>query len=241
MIVDALRTMPIGLAALLFVLENAVIVIAVVVLGGAIAERFARRAVCAPPDPLSLAEIATAASAVVMNSAVTLAGLLMWRQGIVRFRSDTGLYALADVVVLVLVMDLAMYVLHRIAHHPWLFALLHRLHHRYERVRPLTLFVLSPFEALSFGALWLVVITIYPSSWLGMSTYLTLNVAFGAIGHLGVEPLPSRWMKWPALRHLGTSTFHAQHHAMPTHNYGFYTLLWDRLFGTLDPSYDARP
>jgi sterol desaturase/sphingolipid hydroxylase (fatty acid hydroxylase superfamily) len=137
-------------------------------------------------------------------------------------------------------MDLAMYVLHRLAHHPLLFPLLHRLHHRYERPRPLTLFVLNPAETVSFGALWLVAISLYSASWLGMSIYLTLNVLFGVLGHVGVEPFPSRVVRLPAVRHVGTSTFHAQHHADPAHNFGFYTLLWDRLFGTLHPSYEER-
>jgi lathosterol oxidase len=38
---------------------------------------------------------------------------------------------------------------------------------------------------------------------------------------------------------LGTSTFDAQHHARRETNFGFYTLLWDRLFRTLDPQYET--
>jgi sterol desaturase/sphingolipid hydroxylase (fatty acid hydroxylase superfamily) len=92
-------------------------------------------------------------------------------------------------------------------------------------------------ETVSFGALWLVAIAIYPSSWLGMAIYLVLNVGFGTIGHVGVEPCPRALLRWPGLRQLGTSTFHAEHHASPHHNFGFYTLIWDRLFGTLHPAY----
>lgn len=42
-----------------------------------------------------------------------------------------------------------------------------------------------------------------------------------------------RWGRWWGLRHVGTSTFHAGHHQDAGHNFGFYTLVWDRLFGTL--------
>jgi sterol desaturase/sphingolipid hydroxylase (fatty acid hydroxylase superfamily) len=59
------------------------------------------------------------------------------------------------------------------------------------------------------------------------------------VGHLGVEPLPRAWIRWRVLRVLGTSTFHAGHHQDRDVNFGFYTLIWDRLFGTLDPSYGA--
>jgi hypothetical protein len=103
----------------------------------------------------------------------------------------------------------------------------------------LILFALNPVETLSFGGLWLAVIAVYPASWLGMSVYLVLNVAFGTVGHVGVEPLPRAWVRWPILRHIGTSTFHAQHHARRGTNFGFYTLVWDRLFRTLDPEYEA--
>ena len=63
--------------------------------------------------------------------------------------------------------------------------------------------------------------------------YLGLNLAFGTLGHVGVEPYPAAWFRWPVLRDLGSSTFHAGHHQDLAVNFGFYTTLWDRLFGTL--------
>ena len=71
-----------------------------------------------------------------------------------------------------------------------------------------------------------------------MSINLALNTAFGAIGHLGVEPLPDGWVRAPILRWIATSTFHARHHGDPRSNFGFYTLVWDRLFGTLSSTYE---
>jgi sterol desaturase/sphingolipid hydroxylase (fatty acid hydroxylase superfamily) len=80
---------------------------------------------------------------------------------------------------------------------------------------------------------------LYPASWLGTCVYLTLNLAFGLVGHLGVEPFPRAWARWWLARHVGSSTFHAEHHVRQRYNFGFYTLIWDRLFGTLDPRYVA--
>jgi sterol desaturase/sphingolipid hydroxylase (fatty acid hydroxylase superfamily) len=40
-----------------------------------------------------------------------------------------------------------------------------------------------------------------------------------------------RWIATPAL--------HVGHHWDPGRNFGFYTTLWDRLFGTLAADYDA--
>jgi sterol desaturase/sphingolipid hydroxylase (fatty acid hydroxylase superfamily) len=234
-----LRGLPWWEATLLLLAQNVVVFALSLAGGGLVARTFAHRRVAAPPPPLSRIEVAAAAGAILINTAVTVAGYALWRAGIVHFRNDFGPRAWLDVVVLLGVMDLAMYVLHRVAHVRLLFPLLHAFHHRFDRPRPLTLFALNPAETLSFGALWLVVITLYSASWLGMSVYLVLNVAFGTLGHVGVEPLPARWARLPLVRHLGTSTFHAQHHAHKEHNFGFYTVVWDRVFGTLDPAYDA--
>ena len=236
-LVEWLRTAPLWQAALLLLAENLLILALALALGGWAVRRFAHRRVSPPPGPLDRAESAVAAGTVLLNTAVTLAGLVLWRQGIVRFRPDAGARAWLDVLVLLLAMDLAMYLLHRLAHHRRIFPVLHRLHHEYRRPRPLTLFVLNPAENLAFGLLWLALISVYPASWLGMSVYLALNVLFGTVGHLGVEPLPDGWARAPLLRNLAGGTFHARHHEDPGSNFGFYTLVWDRLFGTLRGDY----
>jgi sterol desaturase/sphingolipid hydroxylase (fatty acid hydroxylase superfamily) len=97
--------------------------------------------------------------------------------------------------------------------------------------------VLNPFETLGFGTLWLSLLVIYPAAWLSIIIYLTLNIVFGLVGHLGVEPMPGQWIRLPVSRYVSTSTFHAEHHLDKDHNYGFYTLIWDHLFGTLSPDY----
>ena len=73
-----------------------------------------------------------------------------------------------------------------------------------------------------------------------MGCYLSLNVIFGLLGHLGVEPLPRGLARVPGLRALTTSAFHAGHHVHTHGNYGFYTRVWDRLAGTMLPDDAAR-
>ncbi|HZF49266.1 MAG TPA: sterol desaturase family protein [Polyangiaceae bacterium] len=230
----ALETLPIPLAFAALLAEN-LLIFALALAAGAIGlHLFASRRVAEVPDRLTRAELLFAAVTILLNTAVTLAGLYLYRAGIIRFRTDVGLRVLLDLGVLLLVMDALMYVLHRAAHHPILFSLVHSVHHRYERVRPLTLFVLHPVETLSFGGLWLALLYVYPPSWLGMSIYLALNVAFGIIGHMGVEPLPDRVRRLPGLRLVAMAGFHAAHHRDSTINYGFYTTIWDRLFRSLE-------
>jgi sterol desaturase/sphingolipid hydroxylase (fatty acid hydroxylase superfamily) len=240
-LIQPLYTMPLEGAALWVLLENALIFIAALVIGHVAVKAFKAHAITPPPPPITRVEIVLALSCVLLNSLVTWAGVILWRAGIIRLRPAGSLLdVLVDFAVLFFAMDFAMYVFHRLAHHPLLFALIHDTHHRFDSPRPLTLFVLNPFETLGFGALWLVVVSVYSSSFIGMLVYLTLNVAFGLIGHLGVEPYPRRWLRLPLVRLISTSTFHAGHHQDRGHNYGFYTLIWDRLFGTLSPAYDQE-
>jgi lathosterol oxidase len=232
-----LHDAPLWQAVLALLAENVLILVLALWVGHWLVRRYEKRRVALPAPPLRRIEVMVTVSTVLLNTVTTLIGLFLWRWRIIQFRTDVGIWAWLDIPILLLVMDLAMYLLHRLAHHPWIFPLMHRMHHEYDRPRPLTLFILNPVENLSFGMLWLAVISVYSASWLGMSVYLTLNVLFGTIGHLGVEPLPAWWGRVPLLRYLAGSTFHARHHQDLACNFGFYTLIWDRLFGTLRKDY----
>jgi len=235
---NALYTMPLEGVSLWALVENVVLFAVALVIGHFLVKWNKDRVVSPPAPPLTRAEVLLAASCVMLNAVVTVAGVILWRAGIIRLRDDYSLLgAVVDTVVLFFAMDFAMYVFHRVAHLRLLYPIIHRTHHLYENPRPLTLFVLNPFEVLGFGGLWLVVLVIYHAGVPGILIYLTLNLAFGLVGHLGVEPMPGRWLKVPLVNYVSTSTFHAEHHMDKDHNYGFYTLIWDKLFGTLSPEY----
>ena len=238
-VIEWLRTVPLWQAAGVFLAKNALVLAVAVALGEWLRRRHAHRRVAPEAPPLERQEVVLAAACVVLNSVVTFAGLLLWREGWIRFRLDCGPRALVDLVLLVALMDVGMYLLHRTAHSPLLYGWLHAPHHRYDRARPLTLFVLSPLEVLGFGALWLAVCVVYEASWAAMLLYLVFNTLWGLLGHLGVEPFPDGWVRWPGTRAVATTTFHARHHLDLAHHYGFYTVVWDRLFGTLAPDYET--
>lgn len=214
-----------------FLAQNVAVLVSALAFGAAVVRAFPAHRVARTPPPLDKTEVGLAACTVVLNALVTAAGYQLYLWGILSFRQDVGLRFFLDALVLLLGMDFLMYWLHRIAHIRFLY-FVHRPHHRYVRPRPLDLFVLSPLETLSFGGLWLAFLCVYSPSWLGVVTYLTANVFFGVLGHTGVELLPPAWTERPILRWFGTSLFHAGHHADERHNFGFYTVVWDRLFGT---------
>ena len=200
--------------------------------GEVLVRLFRDRPVTPEPEPLEKAEVAWAALCVLLNGGVAIAGWFLWKAGVIRVVRGSAWRTALDVVVLLVAMDFLMYVFHRLAHVRWIYPIVHGTHHRYDRPRPLNLFVLNPAEVCGFGVLWLALLCVYPATWPGILIYLALNLAFGTLGHLGVEPFPKAWSKWPVLRHIGSSTFHADHHQDRDVNFGFYTDVWDRLFGT---------
>jgi Delta7-sterol 5-desaturase len=168
-----------------------------------------------------------------LNSLVAIVGWMLWKAGWIRITHPAWWRTVLDVMIFLGAMDFGMYVFHRLAHHPWVYPWIHARHHTHESVNALSLFVLNPFEVLGFGALMIAVMMLVPLSGAAVLIYLTLNVFFGTLGHAGVEPFPESWQRRLLLREIGSSSFHAGHHRTPTTNYGFYTLVWDRLFGTL--------
>ena len=240
--VRSLQNMPLWQAVLWLTGVNVGTFLAALGVGELLTRRFGENRVGPAPGPLTGIEIWLAGVCVALNAGVAVAGVILWREGVIDLRAYgdySALTVIADALVLFVAMDFAMYVFHRVAHHPAVYAYAHRTHHVYENPRPLTLFVLNPAEVLGFGALWLVVLTLYASSIEGILVYLAFNLAFGLVAHLGVEPAPRLWVRLPLLRYVSTSTFHAEHHADRFHNFGFYLLVWDRLFGTLSPDYLA--
>ncbi len=204
-----------------------------------LAGAFQTRPLFAEKRPITRGDVLLAALCVVLNTGVAIFGWWLWRAGWITITQPGWWRTLLDLAAFLLLMDFGMYVFHRIAHHPWLYSWIHSTHHTHESTNALSLFVLNPFEVLGFGGLMITVLVLVPLSGAAVLAYLILNTSFGTLGHAGVEPFPRSWARWFFVRQVGTSTFHAGHHLRQTSNFGFYTVIWDRLFGTLDPAYDA--
>ncbi len=229
-----------AIATLIFLVANVLIFLSSVALCWCLGRVFHRHRLFDRWEPLRGVEVLAAVGAVILNASVSMLGWWLWTLDVFTVQPFSFTRLLMDCLLMVLFMDFGMYWLHRIAHHPFLFATVHRFHHRHEVTNPISLFVLHPVEVLGFGCLMIAFLVVYPISLGGLMAYLTLNILFGTLGHSGVEPFPNSFKTTPVLSLLGTSTFHAEHHEHPSHNFGFYTLVWDKLFNTLDPDYDER-
>lgn len=223
-----------------FLLLNVLIVAGSALLCIAIARLFPGHRLFDRWEPFKPLETLAVSATILLNALVSTGGWALWKYGVIHLVSRPWWGIILDTLLMVAAMDLGMYVLHRIAHARPLYRLFHFFHHRHEVTNPLSLFVLHPLEVIGFGALMTGFLCLHPIDPLALTTYLGLNVLFGTLGHCGVEPFPGWIRKIPLLRLIGTSTFHAEHHERPGYNFGFYTLVWDQLFGTLDPTYWDR-
>ncbi|SKD10062.1 Sterol desaturase/sphingolipid hydroxylase, fatty acid hydroxylase superfamily [Chitinophaga ginsengisegetis] len=164
-----------------------------------------------------------------LNIVVMLIGVYLWKsEWITLNESKTILTVLIEIVTIILVMDLMMYIFHYMVHHPFIYKILHRKHHEHTSTNFLSLFVLHPFETLGFGLMMISVFMLHDFSIFSITIYLFINLIWGTIGHLNREFFP----KWTEKLFLGTTKFHNQHHLNEQRNFGFYTSIWDRMFGT---------
>jgi sterol desaturase/sphingolipid hydroxylase (fatty acid hydroxylase superfamily) len=232
---DYLQTLDWPEAAGLFLLENLLVMGVALLFGHGLRRVFTTSSAPALPNPITRKEWQVALLTLLINSLITLAGFLLWRRGIITLHTGFSFRILVVFVVLFLGMDLLMYLFHYLVHKTFLYGLIHRLHHQYREPQPIALFVLHPVETLGFGSLWLGLMIVYPANINAVVIYLSLNVLFGVLGHSGIEPFPASWQKQPLLKYIGSATFHYQHHQHEGYNFGFYTSIWDRLFGTLAP------
>ena len=179
--------------------------------------------------PVSASDFYLSLFTVICNSVVMLIGAFLWKNvWIVLGNSPSGWIVFAEVLALLLLMDLFMYFFHYTAHLPFVYKIIHGKHHEHVSTNYLSLFVLHPFETIGFGLMMLVVLLCYDFSVISISIYLFINLIWGTIGHLNREFFPASFDRF----FVGTTRFHNQHHLDETKNFGFYTSIWDRLFRT---------
>lgn len=237
---DQLKAVSFSEATIFFMIVNSAAFAVSIILCWLLGIFFHNRRIFDRWEPLRPVEVIAALGSILFNAGVSLLGWWLWKIDFITLSSGGAVKSLLDCLAMLAFMDFSMYVFHRLVHQSWIFPLFHRFHHRHETTNPISLFVLHPIEVTAFGLLMIVFLLFYPISIGGLLGYLALNLLWGTLGHSGVEPLPKKFRSIPGLGLLGTSTFHAEHHEHLGFNFGFYTLVWDKLFGTLDPEYSNR-
>lgn len=140
---------------------------------------------------------------------------------------------LAEFALFFFVFDLYFYLLHRLMHVEPIYTWVHRTHHRSTAPNPLSSSSMSPVEGIITGLsipAFLAVFTVHDTSMMFILPFATL---MGLYVHCGYEIVPRWWYHNPLTSWFITPMFHDQHHQYVQCNYGGFTTLWDRAFGTV--------
>lgn len=161
---------------------------------------------------------------------------LMAEQGIGLFNL-VDLPPVLEVLVAVLLLDLAIWAQHVAFHKVPLFWRLHRVHHADMDIDVTTGLRFHPVEIiLSMVFKFAIIALLGPAAVAVLLFEVVLNGA-AMFNHANLH-LPD-WLDRPLRRIIVTPDFHRVHHSVvpaeTDSNYGFNLTLWDRLFGTMTP------
>jgi Delta7-sterol 5-desaturase len=196
-----------------------------------------RRIQLRPPNSTSIRrEILWSASTIVIFS--LFSPLIMWAHARSLTRiylefSDFGpVYFIASIVGLILAHDFYFYVIHRTIHIPWLYHKIHRIHHLATNPTVFSALSFHPIEAILEGAIVPLAILTVPLHPAALAIWFFWMLATNIEGHCGYDFRAPDFHQRPITGLLGGSHLHNSHHLHFTGNYGLYTTIWDRLFGT---------
>lgn len=147
-------------------------------------------------------------------------------------------YYIGMYVVMFFIHDTYFYWIHRLMHLPRLYRRIHLVHHKSTNPSPWTAYAFHPLEAvLEVGILPLLAFTL-PIHREALGWFFLFQIMYNIYGHLGYELYPRNFHKTWIGRYVNTSVAHNIHHHKFTGNFGLYTIIWDRLLGTVHKDYD---
>lgn len=174
---------------------------------------------------------------------VVIGGASKWLQhaGIISFnRGPASPWAMAGEFALYFIgFDTWFYWLHRLMHREPFYTWIHKIHHGSLSPNLLTTFSESPLEGFVNGGYVIVftaLLTVHAQTMIFITPF---NVLMGLYVHSGYEFFPRWWNRSWATKWFITATFHDQHHRFFKGNYGGYTTVWDRICGTMRPTFEA--
>lgn len=139
---------------------------------------------------------------------------------------------------MLLIHDTYFYWVHRIMHSPWLFKMVHLVHHKSTNPSPWAAYAFHPLEAVFESLIFVIFLFTIPVHTAHLNFFFIFSLLYNVYGHLGFEIYPKGFSKHWLGKWINTSTSHNQHHQYFKGNYGLYFTIWDRLMGTMRPDYD---
>lgn len=149
-------------------------------------------------------------------------------------------YFLASIVMMLLLHDTYFYWTHRLMHRKAVFRIVHRVHHLSTNPSPWAAMAFHPIEAVIEAGVIVLIALLFPAHPLGLAIFLLFMMIYNVYGHLGYELYPKGFSRSMIGKWINTSVNHNMHHQQINGNYGLYFLFWDRIMGTIQPTYDAK-
>jgi Sterol desaturase len=140
---------------------------------------------------------------------------------------------------MLLMHDTYFYWAHRMMHQPWLFKMVHLVHHRSTNPSPWAAYAFHPFEAIVESMIFVVFLFTIPVHSIHLMCFFVFSLIYNVYGHLGFEIYPKDFNRHWFGKWMNTSVSHNLHHQYFKGNYGLYFTIWDRLMGTLRSDYDT--
>lgn len=136
----------------------------------------------------------------------------------------------------VLLYDAWFYWVHRLLHTKLAYPF-HAQHHKSVSPTVWTNHHETVVEAFLNQLYFFIVVFVLPIPWQMLVIQKIYDQISGMLGHSGYEHFASPFSRepWP----LASTVFHDQHHSSFRYNYAHTFSFWDRLMGTLHPTYDA--
>lgn len=139
---------------------------------------------------------------------------------------------------LMFITDLWFYAVHRLIHTKFLYKIIHKRHHLSTDPSPFAANSIHPFESILDFIFILLASFIFPLHPIALFIVVNISALWSTIGHLGYEIFPRAFTGSIFGKYLNFATVHNQHHKLFLYNFGYYTTIWDRIFGTLHPETD---
>ncbi len=175
-------------------------------------------------NKVSKKELQTSIIILFTNIIIAIPGFILWKNNIINFSNQ---HFLVSFVVIFMLMDFLLYVLHWISHNLHFLKNIHAKHHEHTtKFNSVSLYYMSYFEAIMFGLVLTLIVIIFSFNIYGFIGFLIFNWLYGVITHLNVGDQKS------TILFFTTNVFHKNHHELNNKNYGFYTVLWDKIFKT---------
>jgi sterol desaturase/sphingolipid hydroxylase (fatty acid hydroxylase superfamily) len=143
------------------------------------------------------------------------------------------LYYIGIIPVMLLMYDLYFYLTHRLMHDKRIFNVVHLVHHKSKYVSPLSALSMHPIEAIINHGYLVILLFLIPMHTSHVYIWVATTILYTTYLHLGIELYTDKFLSSKIGKYIYTATAHSEHHTKFKGNYGFYTLIWDKMFKTI--------